>query len=114
MAPSTGATVALSLGPGNTTASSTSDYFYCIYFLACLEGAFVGSCRQRPVIDSARIGAPIVNEAALTALGPLDGRYEKTVSELRDYFSEYALIKYRVKVELEWLKFLMKRQMIRQ
>lgn len=44
----------------------------------------------------------------LTALSPLDGRYATTVSQLTDYFSEYALIKYRVKVEIEYLKALIK------
>ena len=41
--------------------------------------------------------------AALTALSPLDGRYERKVASLRNYFSEFALIKYRVYVEIEWL-----------
>ncbi|PHV13448.1 adenylosuccinate lyase [Chitinimonas sp. BJB300] len=44
--------------------------------------------------------------STLTALSPLDGRYHKQVSALRHCFSEYALIKYRVKVEVEWLKAL--------
>jgi adenylosuccinate lyase len=39
----------------------------------------------------------------VTALGPLDGRYEKKVGALRECFSEFALIKYRVHVEVEWL-----------
>ncbi len=39
----------------------------------------------------------------ITALGPLDGRYEKNVAVLREFFSEYALIKFRVQVEVEWL-----------
>ncbi len=43
---------------------------------------------------------------ALTALSPLDGRYGSKTASLRDYFSEYALIKYRVRVEIEWLKAL--------
>jgi len=43
---------------------------------------------------------------ALTALSPLDGRYGNKTASLRDYFSEYALIKYRVRVEIEWLKAL--------
>jgi adenylosuccinate lyase len=43
---------------------------------------------------------------ALTALSPLDGRYGSKTSVLRDFFSEYALIKYRVIVEIEWLKAL--------
>ncbi len=43
---------------------------------------------------------------ALTALSPLDGRYGSKTAALRDFFSEYALIKYRVIVEIEWLKAL--------
>src|SRR5258706_378396 len=39
----------------------------------------------------------------VTALSPLDGRYEKKVAALRDTFSEYALIKFRIHVEVEWL-----------
>lgn len=42
----------------------------------------------------------------LTALSPLDGRYEKKVAALRPYFSEYALIRCRVRIEVEWLKAL--------
>jgi len=44
--------------------------------------------------------------SALTALSPLDGRYQKQVDALRDCFSEFALIKNRVTVELAWLKAL--------
>jgi len=39
---------------------------------------------------------------SLTAISPIDGRYQSKTSELKDYFSEYALIKYRVKVEVEY------------
>ena len=42
----------------------------------------------------------------LTALSPLDGRYASKVAALRGLFSEYALIRFRVKVEIEWLKAL--------
>lgn len=38
----------------------------------------------------------------LTAISPIDGRYRKVSSPLADYFSEYALIKYRVEVEVEY------------
>jgi adenylosuccinate lyase len=38
----------------------------------------------------------------LTAIGPVDGRYRKTTWELADYFSEFGLIRYRVKVEIEY------------
>ncbi|HEV7351003.1 adenylosuccinate lyase [Telluribacter sp.] len=38
----------------------------------------------------------------LTAISPVDGRYHKQVAELSAYFSEYALIRYRVWVEVEY------------
>jgi len=38
----------------------------------------------------------------LTAISPIDGRYRNKTDKLADYFSEYALIKYRVKVEIEY------------
>jgi len=38
----------------------------------------------------------------LTAIGPIDGRYRRKVEELQSYFSEYALIRYRVWVEAEY------------
>ncbi|OIP14958.1 MAG: adenylosuccinate lyase, partial [Betaproteobacteria bacterium CG2_30_59_46] len=47
-----------------------------------------------------------MNLSTLTALSPLDGRYHTKVADLRAYFSEFALIRYRVKVEIEWLKAL--------
>ena len=43
---------------------------------------------------------------ALNALSPLDGRYQTKLDALRPYFSEYALIKHRAWVEVEWLKAL--------
>ena len=44
--------------------------------------------------------------SALTALSPLDGRYHSKVEGLRGHFSEYGLIRYRVLIEIEWLKAL--------
>ena len=44
--------------------------------------------------------------SALTALSPLDGRYHGKVEALRGHFSEYGLIRYRLLVEIEWLKAL--------
>ncbi|MDC6352322.1 adenylosuccinate lyase [Zeaxanthinibacter sp. PT1] len=38
----------------------------------------------------------------LNAISPLDGRYRNKVVQLENYFSEYALIKYRVRVEIEY------------
>jgi adenylosuccinate lyase len=42
----------------------------------------------------------------LNALSPLDGRYEAKLDSLRPFFSEFALIKHRAWVEVEWLKAL--------
>ena len=42
----------------------------------------------------------------LNALSPLDGRYQTKLDALRPFFSEYALIKHRALVEVEWLKAL--------
>lgn len=47
-----------------------------------------------------------MNSSFLTALSPLDGRYHGKVDALRPYFSELALIRYRVRLEIEWLKAL--------
>ena len=47
---------------------------------------------------------------ALTSISPVDGRYRKQVQHLDEYFSEYALIKYRVQVEIEYLLFLEKKK----
>ena len=38
----------------------------------------------------------------LTAISPIDGRYRGKTESLADYFSEYALIRYRVRVEIEY------------
>ncbi len=43
----------------------------------------------------------------IDALTALDGRYAKLTKELSDVFSEYGLIKERVFVEIEWLKFIL-------
>jgi adenylosuccinate lyase len=39
---------------------------------------------------------------SLTSISPIDGRYQSKTLELNEYFSEYALIKYRVQVEVEY------------
>ena len=38
----------------------------------------------------------------LTAISPVDGRYRRVTAKLGNYFSEQALIQYRVKVEVEY------------
>jgi len=44
--------------------------------------------------------------SALTALSPIDGRYASKTSNLRQFFSEYGLIKHRVLIEVRWLQAL--------
>jgi adenylosuccinate lyase len=50
----------------------------------------------------------------LAALSPLDGRYARTADPLREYFSEQALIRYRVRIELAWLQALAAERAIRE
>jgi len=50
----------------------------------------------------------------LAALSPLDGRYAKAVDPLRAYFSEQALIAYRIRIELQWLQALAAERAIRE
>jgi len=42
--------------------------------------------------------------SSLTAISPIDGRYRGKAADLSDYFSEFALIRYRVIVEVRWLQ----------
>jgi len=44
--------------------------------------------------------------SSLTAVSPIDGRYGSKVTELREIFSEFGLIKFRVEVEVRWLQAL--------
>ena len=39
----------------------------------------------------------------MSAISPLDGRYKKNVSELNSFFSEQALMKFRLEVEVKYL-----------
>jgi adenylosuccinate lyase len=48
---------------------------------------------------------------SLTAISPIDGRYRHQVQHLDDYFSEFALIRYRVLVEVEYFQFLAKQKL---
>ncbi|GAB3012339.1 adenylosuccinate lyase [Niabella terrae] len=50
---------------------------------------------------------------SLTAISPIDGRYNSQVASLKEYFSEYALIKYRVIVEIEYLLLLADRKFLK-
>lgn len=55
-----------------------------------------------------------MDTAALMAISPLDGRYQEKLSSLRNIFSEYGLIKFRVVVEIRWLEMLAEQKEINQ
>ena len=59
-----------------------------------------------PACRAATFPAQYMTLNALTALSPLDGRNAAKVAHLRIHFSEYGLIRNRVRVEIEWLKAL--------
>lgn len=44
---------------------------------------------------------------SLLAISPIDGRYRNITDNISEYFSEYAFIKYRVFIELDWLNYLL-------
>lgn len=47
------------------------------------------------------------NLNSLLAISPIDGRYRNITENISEYFSEYAYIKYRVFVEIDWLNYLL-------
>ena len=44
-----------------------------------------------------------MNFSSLTAISPVDGRYQSKTESLQPYFSEFGLINYRVRIEVEYL-----------
>ena len=52
--------------------------------------------------------------SSLTAISPIDGRYGAKLRELRSIFSEFGLIRFRVQVEIGWLRGLASHPQIRE
>ena len=50
---------------------------------------------------------------ALTAISPVDGRYRSQLASLSPYFSEFGLIRYRVRVEVEYFLFLAEKKIFK-
>jgi adenylosuccinate lyase len=76
-----------------------------------IPGASRGAQRGKPsrgrsprAVSTSKTEAPDTPEldAALNAVSPIDGRYRRQAAALRDYFSEFALICYRIRIEIEW------------
>ena len=82
---------------------------WCRNFFAAKAGGSVPIVRLRHAFLPARL--PFVTTerptllalSPLTAISPLDGRYERTAGALRAVFSEFAFMRARVRVEIEWL-----------
>ncbi len=68
------------------------------------------------MITSYRLAALLIfarmELTSLSAISPVDGRYRAQLAQLAPYFSEFGLIRYRVKVEVEYLLFLAKEGII--
>lgn len=60
------------------------------------------SSKKIGVISEYKLKTIVMKLDTLTAISPIDGRYRNKTEELGHYFSEYALIKYRVFVEVEY------------
>ena len=64
------------------------------------------TCMIRGLRAQVYIGFPHMKVSTLKSLSPVDGRYADKVAGLRDIFSEYGLIRFRVLVEVRWLQCL--------
>ena len=75
--------------------------------LSPLSRALLSSIHPRSTtLRTASLHTSPLPLTTLTAVSGIDGRYAPGTAHLRPYLSEYALIKYRVIVELEWLRVL--------
>src|SRR5690606_13934852 len=62
--------------------------------------------RLQPIVYDSRFAIVQFGAMSIKALSPVDGRYAGRVGRLRDIFSEYGLIRYRLLVEIRWLQWL--------
>ena len=68
-----------------------------------LPRAIASDCRAPDCRIVTAEAPPPAHSAALTALSPLDGRYAEKVTALTGHFSEFGLVRHRVRVEISWL-----------
>ena len=59
--------------------------------------------QSSPAVSRQVLAGSILALTSLNAVSPLDGRYASQANGLRPYFSEFGLIRHRVRVEIEWL-----------
>jgi adenylosuccinate lyase len=63
-------------------------------------------------VTTERVNCTKMSLSSLTAISPIDGRYSSKTAELKPYFSEFGLIKYRVHVEVEYFIALVEAQIV--
>lgn len=80
------------------------------YNLAQMRAAVVSA--KMAAFSNANRATQISEISPLTAISPIDGRYAKSCHSLRPYFSEFALMRFRVFVELSWFKTLFSQQIV--
>ena len=84
----------------------TGSLGLCDYNTECIDLKFINNMQGMADLS-------IVSTNALMTINPIDGRYNKQTEVLSDFFSEYALIKYRVKIEIEYLINLIKEGIVK-
>ncbi len=79
---------------------------------ACFAPYVVSLQELHQLKTRAKHASPLHFSMSLFAISPLDGRYQEATQELAPSFSEFALIKFRVHVEIQWLLALSRHQEI--
>ena len=80
---------------------------------AAQQSSIVNLMARHPIMPFSTKNA-ITSITPLTAISPIDGRYARSCHSLRPYFSEFALMRFRVYVELSWFQTLFSQQIVTQ
>ena len=78
------------------------NFFLCFPIIIDVSQALIPIFTSFCYLCSANSKRTQMDNHSLLAVSPIDGRYSRQTEPLREYFSEYALIKYRVRVEIEY------------
>jgi hypothetical protein len=62
----------------------------------------ISACSEKKLSSSVTFNICQMSLSVLNAISPIDGRYRSKVTELESFFSEQALIKYRILIEIEY------------
>src|SRR5688572_15911992 len=81
----------------------SADPYFPVQCVCCIFGSKIRTkSAGRLTINSAYNTPTHMDLSALTAISPADGRYRHQLQQLAEYFSEFALIRYRVRIEVEY------------